>query len=195
MKIILSILILIFSLHSWTKADDIREFEIEGMSIGDSLLEFYSESEIKTQLSKTISTRKNTEMLRVWFNISNSNLYSSINIHFKNDKSYKIESIGGIEYFKNDMTGCYNKQNKVIKDLEEAFPDASKSDLEISKHSSDSSGKSSVRDMWFDLKNGQIYIACTDWSSDMTSKYNWTDNLGVYLDSSEHIKWLISQDN
>ena len=195
MRIFLSILVLIFSLQSSTNADDIRDFEIEGISIGDSLLEFYSESEIKTQLSKTTSTRKNTDMLRVWFNISNPNLYSSINIHFKNDKSYKIESIGGIEYFKNDMTGCYNKQNKVIKDLEEAFPDASKSDLEISKHSSDTSGKSSVRDMWFDLKNGQIYIACTDWSSDMTSKFNWTDNLGVYLDSSEHINWLISLDD
>ena len=33
-------------LSSWTKADDIRDFEIEGMSIGDSLLNFMNESEI-----------------------------------------------------------------------------------------------------------------------------------------------------
>ena len=36
MRIFLSILILIFSFQSWTKADDIRDFEIEGISIGDS---------------------------------------------------------------------------------------------------------------------------------------------------------------
>ena len=40
------VLILIFGLQSWTKADDIRDFEIEGISIGDSLLDHFSESEV-----------------------------------------------------------------------------------------------------------------------------------------------------
>ena len=40
MKIILAILISIFSFQTWTKADDIKDFEIEGMSIGDSLLDY-----------------------------------------------------------------------------------------------------------------------------------------------------------
>ena len=43
MKILLISLILLFSFNSWTKADDIREIEIEGMSIGDSLLDFFSQ--------------------------------------------------------------------------------------------------------------------------------------------------------
>ena len=47
MKIFLSVLILIFSLQSLTKADDIRDFEIEGISIGDSLLDHFSEEQIK----------------------------------------------------------------------------------------------------------------------------------------------------
>ena len=38
MRYIFFALLLILSLQSWSKADDIREFEIEGMSIGDSLL-------------------------------------------------------------------------------------------------------------------------------------------------------------
>ena len=46
MRVFLSALILIFGLQSWTKADDIRDFQIEGMSIGDSLLDFYQEDEI-----------------------------------------------------------------------------------------------------------------------------------------------------
>ncbi len=41
------IIILIFSLQSLTKADDISELEIEGMSINQSLLSFMSEDEIK----------------------------------------------------------------------------------------------------------------------------------------------------
>ena len=43
MKRLLLILILTFSFQSLTKADDIRDFEIEGMSIGDSLLDYFSE--------------------------------------------------------------------------------------------------------------------------------------------------------
>ena len=35
------ILILTLNFQSWTVADDIRDFKIEGMSIGDSLLKFY----------------------------------------------------------------------------------------------------------------------------------------------------------
>ena len=38
-KLINLFFIIIISLHSLSKADDIREFEIEGMSIGDSLLD------------------------------------------------------------------------------------------------------------------------------------------------------------
>ena len=49
MKRLLLILILILSFQSWTKADDISEFEIEGMSVGDSLLDYFSEEEIKVQ--------------------------------------------------------------------------------------------------------------------------------------------------
>ena len=32
-------------------ADDIRDFEIEGISIGDSLLDYYSEEEIKNNIN------------------------------------------------------------------------------------------------------------------------------------------------
>ena len=46
MRVFLTVLILIFSLQSWTKADDIRDLQIEGMSIGDSLLDFFSEEKI-----------------------------------------------------------------------------------------------------------------------------------------------------
>ena len=42
MKIHLIAFILILSFQSLTKADDISDFEIEGISIGDSLLNFFN---------------------------------------------------------------------------------------------------------------------------------------------------------
>ena len=52
MKRLLLTLILTLSFQTLTKADDIRDFQIEGMSIGDSLLRYYSEDQI---LSKSMS--------------------------------------------------------------------------------------------------------------------------------------------
>ena len=50
MRVFIAVLVLIFSLQSLTKADDIRDLEIEGMSVGDSLLDYYSQSEINEAL-------------------------------------------------------------------------------------------------------------------------------------------------
>ena len=47
MRIFLSVLVLIFSLQSWTNADNITEFEIEGMSIGDNLLNHITKNNIE----------------------------------------------------------------------------------------------------------------------------------------------------
>ena len=50
MRIFITILILIFNLQSLTKADDIKDFEIEGISIGDSLLDHFDITKIKDGL-------------------------------------------------------------------------------------------------------------------------------------------------
>ena len=46
MKRLFLILILTFNFQSGIKADDIRDFEIEGMSIGDSALDFFNKKDI-----------------------------------------------------------------------------------------------------------------------------------------------------
>jgi len=82
MRVFLSVLILIFSLQSLIKADDISDFEIEGMSIGDSLLDFFSEEKIN----------------------------SSYQIKYENDKYYKIEILS--DDFENyELVGVYIKTN------------------------------------------------------------------------------------
>ena len=43
MKKLLGIVVLGLFLITPSQADDIRDFQIEGMSIGDSLLDYYSE--------------------------------------------------------------------------------------------------------------------------------------------------------
>ena len=42
MKVLIFILFLIFASNSWIKADEVKNFEIEGMSVGDSLKTHFS---------------------------------------------------------------------------------------------------------------------------------------------------------
>ena len=52
MKVFITVLFLIFNLQSWTKAADIRDFQIEGISVGDSLLDYYNKKEIENKKKK-----------------------------------------------------------------------------------------------------------------------------------------------
>ena len=55
MRVFIAVLVFIFSFQSWTKADDISNFQIEGMSLGDSLLDYMSEDEIKKNMTDIYS--------------------------------------------------------------------------------------------------------------------------------------------
>ena len=114
MKRLLLILILTFSFHSLTKADDIRDFEIEGFSVGDSLLDYYSEAEINSKYKNYHYSSKKYYQIGIEKNI---NQYELVTIHLKNkDKRYIIHNIGGVIDFKNrDKKKCEN-QMEIIKD-------------------------------------------------------------------------------
>ena len=51
MKNIIIIFLFLLNFQSWVKANDITELEVEGISIGDSLLKIMSEKEIKDDMS------------------------------------------------------------------------------------------------------------------------------------------------
>tara|TARA_B100001996_G_scaffold363901_1_gene332509 strand:- start:255 stop:569 length:315 start_codon:yes stop_codon:yes gene_type:complete len=97
-RLTISIFLIIFSLQSLTKADDIRDFEIEGMSIGDSLLEYFSEEEIKSKNKSYYPKSKKYHMIEFEGNFKD---YESLAFHLKkNDKKYLIQSIKGVIFFK-----------------------------------------------------------------------------------------------
>ena len=58
MKKLLGILVLGLFLITPSQADDVQDFQIEGMSIGDSLLEFFSKEEIKENKYFLYDTKK-----------------------------------------------------------------------------------------------------------------------------------------
>ena len=89
MKRFLTILILIFTLQTPSQADDIRDFQIEGMSIGDSALDYFSEDELENSLK---SYYPNKKFYLVDIFSSKYETYAGVQLSFKNN-NYKIYSI------------------------------------------------------------------------------------------------------
>ena len=189
MRIFLFILIFIFSIQSLTKADDIRDFEIEGMSIGDSLLNFFNKNQIDnflnydegTDLKFRISEFSETGN----FKISD---YDAMQVYYKpNDKNYIISGIRGA-LFCNSKSECINQHTKIINDLKNSFSDFKNSRSEKFKHPDDKSGKSTVELLFLNLNKGYITVRYTNWSD----KMDFSDNVDVEIGTTEVEKWLRS---
>ena len=183
-KLSIYLFLILFSFQTSSLGSDISDFQIEGISIGDSLLDYYSEEEIKAN-SKNYFESKFT--LVVIDHSKNFQVYDGVQfVHKKEDKGYKIYSITGyIDYDKN-IDGCYKKLKELNYQLSVMFKDLLIEWIEDSvKHSADKSGESTIRQIYYDFKSGdRASISCTDWSS----KMNYPDALHVSFHSQEYIR-------
>ena len=119
MKLFIAVLVLIFSLQSWTKADDIRDFEIEGISIGDSLLDYYSETQINSFFK--IQYPSSDKFIGYESNLS-YNTYDAVSFHFKKkDKNYKVFSLKGFKTYNNKLNICRKEKKKVVLEIDISF--------------------------------------------------------------------------
>ncbi len=101
-----------FQVPSW--ADDIRDFEIEGMSIGDSLLGHFSEEEIKKEIQTEFTYHyKNSAFVVVSLEILKPNLetYEVLFVTVKpTDPKYIIYALKGSIEFNNEINKCKKKE-------------------------------------------------------------------------------------
>ena len=119
-RIFIAAIILIFCFHSWTKADDIKEFEIEGMSIGDSALNFL-QKDIQKNSKDYYLSKEFTPVQNDFYDFFK--VYDAVDFNFKtNDKSYTIYALAGvILYDKKSIQDCYKKMQEIIDDLDRSF--------------------------------------------------------------------------
>ena len=78
MKKLLGIVVLSLFLITPSQADDIKDYQIEGMSIGDSLLDYYSKDEIE---KKPKYIYENKKFIGVELDLKNSKEYEAIQFH------------------------------------------------------------------------------------------------------------------
>ena len=190
MKRLLLILILTFSFQSWTKADDIRDFQIEGMSIGDSFLDYYSEKEIKKKMGEKTSIWYPTNAyVSILVKSDNFKIYEEAGIILEpTDKKFIIHGIEGTFNYQDDINECYEKQSIITSDLKDMFLNSAKFNSHKQKYSGDKSGKSIVKYNDFIFSNGgAIRVLCYDMSKDFIDP---NDQLYLAINSKQFFNWL-----
>ena len=192
MRVFLTILFLIFSIQLCAKADNIRDFQIEGISIGDSLLKYFSIDEIKRNTWDYYNNKKYTPLQ--FEKPSFAKMYDALDIAYKtNDKEYKIEKLTGVILYKDKkkIKQCYKKMDSILADIRNNFSNLDESKKYNSVHTGiDDGGKSRVTSVYFYFKNNDmIAIQCYDYSEQAGD----VNHLAVSLNSSDFAIWLSTE--
>ncbi len=186
---IIIIFIVFFNLQSLSKAEDIRDFEIEGFSLGVSLLEYFSKDEIDNNIDNDSYDYTDQKFVQVNIYDGKFNDYEVMQFTVKrNDKKYIIHSIaGGIFY--SDFNKCLKKQKKISNDVLQFFKDADKLLNDKGIMPGDNTGKSyAISDVFF-INGGSMSVRCFNWSNKMEKEKNYTDNLRVGIRTEEFNNW------
>ena len=189
MQRLLLILILTLSFQTLIKADDVRDLEIEGISLGDSLLEFFDEINIKKGIMDHNYADDSFFDVEIYDHKS-FNKYQNVSFTLKkNDKKYKIYQIVGFNIYKTNIEKCLNQVDIISKNIADVLKDTDKVRETVS-HEGDPTGKSKVKQIVYWHKTGSVFIECVDWSEKITKEKNWGDNLSVGMALSEYDIWL-----
>ena len=183
--------LILFGFSAPSFADDISEFQIEGMSIGDSLLDYFSEEKITN--SNRYYPYLDNEFYAVGFDHENSfEVYDSVEIYLKtDDKKYKIYSVDGLIFYINNIDDCYKKKDEIEKELSGIFKEAKKTDYGTTKHAADKSGKSTMTTIYWKLDSGDfVTLECYDWSKKIETTKKWFDHLRISVFKKELDIWI-----
>ena len=171
-------------------ADDISDFEIEGMSVGDSLLDYFSKKEIKDNTNTGYYTNNKYTSVE-FFQLSSFKTYDAVGLKYKtDDKKYIIVGISGTLFCEKNIEKCNKKQKEIDLELSNMFENARK-EVSKDKHDADKSGKSTTSQINFWFKSGEVVsIELLDWSEKITNEKGWTDNVNVSFRTEEFNDFL-----
>ena len=194
MRVFLLILSLFFIFQTWTKADDIRDFEIGNFSLNESLLNYYSKKKLMSNWDdqKIAYGFKSEKYYMFAFFGSEFDPYDSVVLYtLRSDNNFTIKSITG---FRPDfeIKKCYKEMKIIATEINNMFPNSKKENYGPVVKSLDPSGKSTEKGIIFILKNGNVAgVSCIDYSKEYLDKYDWeSDHMQIFLDTKEYDKWL-----
>ncbi len=183
-RLSLYLFLILFTLQTPSQADDIRDFQIEGISIGDSLLKYVSVDEIKKNIRSYPDSKKFSRFFKKF------DYYDDVQFHFKTkDTKYIIHAIEGVMYYPNDLKSCQDKRAEVINEIKKTLQISKVIDAGKQIHkNNDGTIRSTTYDSYVKFENGYMDMSCYVWNKKLKSAAG--DSLKISVITKEFDEWL-----
>ena len=188
-KILVYIFLIFFSLSNTSYSEDIRNLQIEGMSVGDDVTEYFSsgtlESWLKTKEIREVESSKYSygtaeaeiSPLKLFKTTVSSNqfeTYDSVTvIYYENIievgqqsiiDQQRIKSITGLIYYKNNFEKCKVNKKEAVRDISKILDDK----FELKEYGERSDGGTKIVESVFFLDSGGgIGVSCYDYKKSL----------------------------
>mgnify|MGYP001198932825 CR=1 FL=1 len=203
MKKIFFLIILVLSFQTLSLADNIQNFQIGGMKLGDSALDYFSESQLE-------------DSEQGWHNYSyneystsympGKGIYNWFLVSYKNDDSnFIIEGlVGGLEKSNFNIKECNNKLDFTALNILELFKNTAQEEKKSYELTQDAAqtypftGKSVVTSLSFNFLDGaKIILACYEMEKEAKKNESFlktvlkqNDSFRIDVRSSAFVKHL-----
>ena len=187
------LLTLLLSISQMTSADELSDFEVLGMSIGDSLIDFMPEVDILYEIEKYKSSNRYSHLKEPdkFFEITvpkqENDLYDGAEVFIKNTitKDFTIYGIRGYRYYIEDFDACIKKRNQISEILINFFPDSKTGSL-ITED------KTGITDN-FSIGNSERIIDanCINLEETYRLKNNFLEGLSFVIRNKEFSDWAL----
>ena len=187
------ILIILLSMSQITSADEFSDFEVLGMSIGDSLLDFMPEVDIVYGIEKYKSSNRYSHLkepdkfIEITVPKQEHDLYDGAEVFIKNTitKDYTIYGIRGYRYYIEDFDACIKKRNQIAEILTNFFP-GSKTGSLITED------KNGITDN-FSIGNSEriIDVNCINLEETYRLKNNFKEGLSFVIRNKDFSDWAL----
>ena len=203
MKKIFLLIILILSFQTLSLADNVRYFPIAGIKIGDSALDYFSESQLEDneQGWHNYSYKEYSTSF-----VPGKGIYNWFLVSYKNDdNNFTIEALAaGLEKSNYDNKECNNKLDAVAFNISELFKNTAQEKKKSYKLTADAAriypftGKSAVTSLSINFLDGaKIILACYNMDKEakenesfLTSIFKQNDSFRIEVRSSAFVNYL-----
>ena len=203
MKRIFFLIILVLSFQTLSLADNIRYFQIEGMKIGDSALDYFNESQLEDNEQGWHNYSYNEYSTSY---MPGKGVYNWFLVSYKNDDdNFIIEGlVGGLEKSNYDNKECNNKLDAVALNISELFKNTAQEEKKSYKLTQDAArtypftGKSAVTSLSFNFLDGaKIILECYNMDKEaqenesfLKSVLKQNDSFRIDVRSSTFVNYL-----
>ena len=203
MKKILFLIISVLSFQTLSLADNIRYFQIEGMKIGDSALDYFSEFQLEDSEQGWHNYTYNEYSTSY---MPGKGIYNWFLISYKNDDdNFIIEGlVGGLEKKNYDNKECNNKLDTVALNISGLFKNTVQEEKKSYKLTEGAAqiypftGISTVTSLSFNFLDGaKIILACYDMEKEAKENESFlktvlkqNDSFRIDIRSSTFVKYL-----